>query len=292
MTSYDIYVFLLCLIVYIMLVTLSVICLTVITRQQLKLIRVGAEDESILKEHQKNKGKKISGCFSKIAEYILSIIVTLFFIVALIISLLIRISDSPVCNALPTYRVVQSGSMAKINAQNTYVRENGLTDQIQTFDLIRTEPIPSENDLELYDIVVYRHDDILVIHRIVGIEEPNGNHPDCRLFTLQGDAVESPDRLPVYYSQMCGIYRGERIPNIGSFIMFMQSPAGWLCTILIIVAMIATPILDKKLQKAKDERIRISENTDSDNTDDGGFSGDNTAKSEEKEPVTVGGKDD
>ena len=145
--------------------------------------------------------------------------------------------------------------MAKKNEKNTYLEKNDLNDQIQTFDLIRTEALPNEMKLELYDIVVYEVDGYLIVHRIVSIEEPNEKHPDCRYFLLQGDAVEAPDRFPVLYSQMRAIYRGFRIPFIGSFIMFMQSPAGWLCMILIVIAMIAAPMLDKMLEKARKERL-------------------------------------
>jgi hypothetical protein len=56
---------------------------------------------------------------------------------------------------------------------------------------------------------------------------------------------------------MRGIYRGERTPFIGSFILFMQSPAGWLCVLLIVAAIIATPILERILKKAKDERLAL-----------------------------------
>ena len=39
--------------------------------------------------------------------------------------------------------------------------------------------------------------------------------------------------------------------------MFMQSPAGWLCVLLVVVSMIATPMMDKKLRLAKEERLRL-----------------------------------
>jgi hypothetical protein len=107
-------------------------------------------------------------------------------------------------------------------------------------------------DLKLYDVVLYEVDGILLSHRIVGIEEPNEKHPDQRYFLLQGDAVESPDRFPVKYEQIKGIWRGEKIPFIGSFVLFMQSPAGWLCVLLVIVSMIATPRMEKKI---KDEMV-------------------------------------
>ena len=74
---------------------------------------------------------------------------------------------------------------------------------------------------------------------------------------MQGDAVSSPDRFPVLYSQMRGIYKGEKIPFVGSFVLFMQSPAGWLCMLLVLIALISTPILEKKLQNSKKARYML-----------------------------------
>ena len=53
MSDYDIYVFVLCFIVYVMLVTVGIFVISVITKLTLKLIRAGVEDEDIKKEYQK-----------------------------------------------------------------------------------------------------------------------------------------------------------------------------------------------------------------------------------------------
>ena len=257
MTDYEIYVFFLCLIVFVLLTALSIVCLTIITRLSLRLINHGVEDEKILEEHRKKKNKKSKGCFGKALDYAVSGVVCLTFIVLLVGALVIRCTENSCCGMLPTYRVVKTGSMAEKNSKNEYLFENNLDDQIQTFDLIRTEKLPDEMELELYDIVVYETDGMLIVHRIVEIEEPNEQHPDCRHFRLQGDAVDAADRFPVLYEQMKAIYRGEKTPFIGSFILFMQSPAGWLCTLLIIIAMIASPILDKKLETARKNRLSL-----------------------------------
>ena len=124
------------------------------------------------------------------------------------------------------------------------------------FDLIVTHAPPAEFDLKLYDIVIYEYDGVHIIHRIVGIEEPNEVHPNSRIFTLQGDAVGFPDREPVEYSQIKAIYYGERVQFIGSFVFFMKSPAGWLCVLLILFAIIATPIVENKIQKESIMRLR------------------------------------
>lgn len=280
MTDYEIYVFILCLIVFVILTALSVVCLWIITKLTLRLIRGGLEDENILKDYEKAQKHKKRTKYLKLADMLFSGAVCLLFVFMLVSALIIRGTENTCCGKLPTYRVVLTGSMSYKNDKNLYLWENKLNDQIQTFDLIRTEQLPGEMELELYDIVVYEVDNMMLVHRIVGIEEPNEKHPDCRYFLIQGDAVDSPDRYPVLYGQMRGIYRGDRTPFIGSFILFMQSPAGWLCVLLIVAATIATPILDGTLQKARDKRLALLLGED-------GSDPEAAAAEEEEEPADV-----
>ena len=256
MTQYEIYVFILCAIVFILLTTASVVCLSIIMKLSLKLIRSGVEDEAIAVWHEKQKHKKCGKVCNAIGTAF-SCVVCLVLVAVFICSVCVKNSEKN----FGSYRVVKTGSMSQAHEDNTYIQENGLTDQIQTFDLIRIHPLPAENELNIYDIVVYELDGISVVHRIVGIEEPDESHPDKRYFLLQGDNVESPDRFPVLYEQMRGIYRGERMPFVGSFILFMQSPAGWLCVGLVLAAMIATPWMDNKLDKERKLRLLKTEET-------------------------------
>ena len=258
MTSYEIYTFILCLVVYIMLTALSVTCITIITKMSLRIIRSGLDDVRILEEHKKKVEHENFSKLLKFLNYAFSFLVCIAFVTAFLSSFFVETSSGTFkFTTESAYRVVQTGSMEYKNEKNKYLFENNLNDQIQTFDIIKTGALPDEMELELYDIVVYEMDDILVVHRIVGIEEPNEQHPDCRHFRLQGDAVEAADRFPVLYSQMRAIYTGDKIPVVGSFVMFMQSPAGWLCILLIAVAMIATPILEHKLGEARNERLAV-----------------------------------
>ena len=252
MTQYEIYVFFLCLVVFILLTTLSVVCLSIITKLTVRLIRIGAEDDNIIKEYNDRKKAKPNK-FLRVLERVLSTGLCLVLLLSFITSLSIGASQDNRFQTKPAYRVVNTGSMSKKHEKNTYLKN--INNQLQTFDLIRTEPLPSEFDLELYDIVVYEVDDMFIVHRIIEIEEPNAYHPDCRYFRLQGDNVEAPDRFPVLYGQMRAIYKGDRIPFIGSLVLFLQSPAGWLCILLCLIAIIASPILDKKLKEERDNRL-------------------------------------
>ena len=256
MLDYDIYVSALCLITYIMFVSISVICIGVIAKLSIRLIRSGAEDKKILREYKINQKLEKVNDFTKNIIYLFSSAVFLGLMLVFVLALIIQYNgDMPISEHLPVYRVVQTGSMAKKHKNNTYLVENNLNDQFQAFDLIETKKLPDEMELELFDIVVYEYEDILIVHRIIGIEEPNEKHPDSRLFMLQGDANEYPDRMSVSYSQMKAIYTGEKIPFLGSFILFMQSPIGWLCILFAMVAIIVTPIIDAKIEKEKERRL-------------------------------------
>lgn len=158
-------------------------------------------------------------------------------------------------NTIPTRSVVKSGSMSYKHEKNTYLTENQLNDQFDTFDIVLTYKLPPVEELELYDIVLYEVQGTTLIHRIVGVEEPNEKHEEY-YFLLRGDALENPDRFPVYYDQMRGIYRGEHIPFLGSFVAFMQSVAGYLCILLTVFGIVAVPLAEKRVNAVKLERLK------------------------------------
>lgn len=256
MSEFEIYTLILCLIVFVLLVGVFSYFVAIIVKQTLRQIRGGLEDEEIIKEFNTVSEKK-QGKFAKILDGIVNGLLCVFFAAVFISSLYINCTQDVYMNNVPTYRVVLTSSMETKNEKNKYLFDNHLDNQIAAFDLIATYKLPKEEDLKIYDIIVYEVDGILVVHRIVNIEEPNASHPNERYFLVQGDAVGQPDRFPVLYSQMKGIYRNEKIPFVGSFVLFMQSPAGWVCMLLVAFVLICTPILEKKLLEARKARYLL-----------------------------------
>ena len=252
--TYELYTFLLCLIVFILFVATFCFLIATVVKLSVRLIRTGDKDTEIEAEYAKAQKKSR---WIKIVDRVVSALILFVLCVALAFSIYVNAQEDHYFENIPTLKVVQSSSMQHRNEKNEYLFENKLCDQIDMFDLILTHKIPAEDELELYNIVVYEVYDELVIHRIVGIEEPNDKHPNERYFLCQGDSLSQPDIFPVLYSQMRGIYYGERVPMIGSFIMFMHSPAGWLCVMLVAAAMIATPILERCISKEEQERLEL-----------------------------------
>lgn len=252
MTDYEIYVFILCMIVFIMLTSFLTYLLVCLTKQHLKMIRHGLEDTEIRREYRKTAPISRLGT---IASTIVSVVICLALCAAFAFSVYLKATEDRAANGTPALHVVKSDSMSYKAEENDYLREHNLDDQLQTFDLIVTRRLPDEKDLQLYDIVVYEVDGMYIIHRIVEIEEANSYHPDQRWFRTQGDALSGMDRNPVTYDQMRGIYLGERVPFVGSFILFMQSPAGWICILLVLFAIFTTPIVEKKIEREKQARL-------------------------------------
>ncbi|MBQ7337055.1 MAG: hypothetical protein IJW40_01240 [Clostridia bacterium] len=252
MTPFDLYIFFLCLIVFTLLTGLFTVMLTYIIKQQLRLIAHGLEDERIKKEYEReiNRSRAARVVCRALGTVLLAIV-----FLAFAASVYIQLASDRVSGSLAVPKVVMSTSMQYQHRENEYLTENGL-EQISMFDIIFVHELPAEEELELYDIVIYEYQDQLIIHRIVGIEEPNAAHPDERYFLLRGDSNKYSDEFPVLYEQMMAIYRGQRIPFIGSFFAFMQSPAGYLCILLVLFAVIATPIAEKKLWAAMVARLK------------------------------------
>ena len=121
MTPYETYVFLLCLIVFIMLTALSVVCLTIITKLSIRLIRIGAEDENIIQEKSK---KKTERKFIRIFDTVITGIVCIAFLSAFAVSISISLSKDAPVNDIPTWRVVNTGSMSEKNPNNKYLFED------------------------------------------------------------------------------------------------------------------------------------------------------------------------
>ncbi|MBO5039792.1 MAG: hypothetical protein J6D09_01705 [Clostridia bacterium] len=258
MKDYNLYITLVCIFVFVLLTAAFSWLITVIGKQQARLITSGLEDEtikaSVLKKLNKKKKRSAYGIIDKIITGAVCLVLCAAGIVAIITAT----DSNKVVKGTPALKVVASTSMCVKYEGNKYLFNNGLDNQLQMFDLIVLHELPPEDEIELYDIIVYEHiNGAMYVHRVVRIEEPNEEHPNERHFLMQGDANAFADVYPVKYSQMKSIYRDERIPNIGSLVFFMQSPAGILCILLLIFTLIAMPIVDNLFMNKEYERVKI-----------------------------------
>ncbi len=252
--SFDSYLLLVSIIVIASLTVFFAFLIWYIYTLSIRLIYVGYWDEDLVQEY---KGKR-EDQFKQpnIVGRIIAIIICSILAVVILFSVILGITEKAKTTSIPMLKVVKSESMSKKYDKNDYLVTHDLNDQIQMFDIIVTNPAPAEEDIELYDVIVYEQDGNLIIHRVVFIVEPEDGSKYGRLFYTRGDALEINDSLPVEYSQIRGIYKGNRIRYVGSFVLFMQSPAGFICLLLAICSMIAMPIVDNLILNARIRRYR------------------------------------
>ena len=255
MAGYELYIFILCLVVFMALSIFFTIIIAYILKMNLQLIRGGIVDETIKKQQEKEKHRT---AVFRIFEKIFSVLFLLFSISVFGFSLEIKINEnSPISRTAA--KVVVSQSMSEKEESNKYLFENNLNDQVDMFDLIVMYPLPKEEEIKLYDIIIYETQGQMVLHRIIDIKEADEIYPIKR-YIFKGDANKEADKTPVLYSQMRGIYKGNKIQYVGSFIIFINSPAGYLCIFLIVATLIAYPLIERKLNKEIKKRLSIVEN--------------------------------
>lgn len=108
--------------------------------------------------------------------------------------------------------VVLSGSMS-----------GDAPDHIETGDLVFVTETEAE-ELEVGDVIAFMEGSVIVTHRIIeiGTDEEGGLQ-----FITKGDANNAKDQIPVNPEDLVGIYK-YRIPKLGDFALFLQTPAGML----------------------------------------------------------------
>ena len=247
--KFDTYVLVLCLVVLIAISVFFSVLMYAIVKMNLIMIDGGLLDDEIQAEYDKSSRRK-NRFFPLLFGRIMPSILCFLLIVAFVFSMTMRIEEKN--SLLP--KVVNSNSMSCKSEKNAYLYVYELNDQIKRFDIIFLSEMPKETDIKLYDIVAYETvEGFLIIHRIIGISEEMNK----KTYILRGDANPYSDPMEINYSQMKGIYKGNRIAHIGSFVIFLQTPVGWLCIILIVFYTIALPLVRRKIHRAINKRVLI-----------------------------------
>lgn len=135
--------------------------------------------------------------------------------------------------------VVLSGSMS-----------GDAPDHIEVGDLIFVGKVEPE-DLEVGNIIAFMQGKTVVTHRIIDIQTGESGE---LLFYTQGDANNAPDQSPVAESELVGIYKG-RIPKVGDFAIFMQTPLGMIIFIGVpLAAFIIYDVIRRQRYAAKESK--------------------------------------
>ena len=142
-----------------------------------------------------------------------------------------------------TPMVVLSGSMS-----------GTAEDHIEVGDLIfvgKADP----DELKAGDVIAFMDGKVVVTHRILEVQ---AREDGALQYITKGDANNSTDLRPVHEDNLIGIYKA-RIPKLGDFALFLQTPLGMVLFIALpLIAFILYDII-RRQQYANKEAKRTSE---------------------------------
>ena len=138
-----------------------------------------------------------------------------------------------------TPMVVLSGSMS-----------GEAEDHIEVGDLIFVGKAEAA-ELKVGDVIAFMEGDVVVTHRIIGIDTDEAGR---LAFSTKGDANNAADLRPVSEDDLVGIYKF-RIPKIGDFALFLQTPLGMILFIGVpLLAFIIYELIRRRHYASKEDR--------------------------------------
>ena len=214
-------------------------------------IKSGKRDIELLDEviyeqqtHVKRK-KEITGTIKSVIFFTFIALVTPLFV----ISLINKLAGDVIPLGNRSIMIVASGSMSEIHESDYELKSSGWTNQFKQYDMIVIEKV-NPSSLKIGDVIAFKNSKgENIIHRIRGIDWLNGG------FITQGDAVGKPDGFNPTRDQVIGKYISKRIPLVGIFIIFFQSPAGIVTVLSLLYCMIMIDTITKKIDKAQLKRV-------------------------------------
>lgn len=191
----------------------------------------GKKDIELLdNELMQKKSKKVDRKANKYIKKGISITLFSILVIFLGLSIYSKITNDVMPIGNTAVLTVASGSMSFKNEDNSYLIQNKLDDQFQTYDLILIHRV-KEQELKVYDTVAYRNEkNTIIIHRIIKIEEDEAG----KKYYTRGDANNATDEFCPRFKDIVGRYTGQRVPILGMFVLFLQSYSG-IVTIIAVV---------------------------------------------------------
>lgn len=201
---------------------------------------LGGRAENVLMEKETQKKNSPGRIVITAISILLCVVLSLMLVcnIAIIVKGTLQPGTPPSVLGI-TPLVVLSGSMS-----------GDAEDHIEIGDLIFVDKADPEA-LEVGDVIAYMEGGVVITHRIVKIQTA----ADGRLlFTTKGDANNAEDLLPVPEDELVGIYKG-RIPKVGDFAMFLQTPLGMILFIGIpVLAFILYDIIRRQRYAARESQ--------------------------------------
>ena len=204
--------------------------------------------ELIAKKEKKSKIVKIVflSLYGVFAAFIIALMIT---------SITYRVNGDMLFIGETTYLTIQTPSMAEVHKENTYVQENNLDNQIEQYALINVKRVNSVDDLKLYDVVAFKANDLIYVHRLIA---KNVDASGEILLTFQGDANNGSYSFEknVTFDQVIGIYDGYQSVFWGAMITYLQSNIGIIAMTLGLVFLVNLEVQEELIDCDSRKRLK------------------------------------
>ncbi len=251
---------------------------------KVKHINIGSEDLSLTKEVKERtirinkKRRKENKLFLNLKDSLLleeksnrllhilmsifSYIIIAFFLSIFSIGLVYKVNNDNLFINDVTYLTILTGSMESRDEKNEYLFEYDLTNQIEQYSLVGIEKIKQEEDIKLFDILAYKHEDIIILHRVIDIRYDEENEE--YLYTLRGDAnsLSLSYETSLKFEDFIGKYNNFSNYGLGIFITYIKSPIGIISLFSASIFLFLANIAECRINKAYKIRInKLIDNT-------------------------------
>lgn len=237
------------------------------SKHKIKLIHHGIEDENIKRiiysGFEKDKKSKNVAEYAmkynenenklKLISDIIYNLVFLFFLGVIIFSASFRCQGEEFYLGNTTYLIIQTNSMETKNPSHLYY-EDLPNNQIEQLSLVGISKV-KQKDLKLYDIIAFRYDDKIYVHRIVRISEKDG----VLYYTTQGDANGGTltFETDLTFDKIIGKYNNFQSIELGLLLTYFESNIGIISLLFGLLFVAFVGIFDGKVQKKYVWRIEI-----------------------------------
>lgn len=188
--------------------------------------------------YKRKKRKKVGNIISNSIVGIFLVALIGFFVWATVM----KSNDQTTYFGDKTYLVVQTSSMASINENNKYLKDGSIDSKdrmntrISQYAFIGIDKFKSEDQIKVYDIVAFRMDDKIIVHRVYSIGEEKDGH---KLFTFRGDAnpASMSGEINVTSDRIVGVFDGYQNQILGSIVIYIQSGTGLISVFAIAIVL-------------------------------------------------------
>lgn len=188
--------------------------------------------------YKRKKRKKVGNIISNSIVGVFLVALIGFFVWATVM----KSNDQTTYFGDKTYLVIQTSSMASINDNNKYLKDGSIDSKdrmntrISQYAFIGIDKFKSEDQIKVYDIVAFRMDDKIIVHRVYSIGEEKNGH---KLFTFRGDAnpASMSGEINVTSDRIVGIFDGYQNQILGSIVIYIQSGTGLISVFAIAIVL-------------------------------------------------------